>query len=286
MKKNKIFRFIFLLILFLFVTLNRKKIFSTFINLNNNIRIINFKLVNSKKIILDRINTYKSKINYVNNFSTKLKNENEMKIEMELLKSKIVELDNLKEENDNLRSNLKLVNKSKTEYIVGEVIHIDSLNKEDSIFINKGYDDGIESDLPVLYNSNLIGKIGNVSKNYSEVELISNTNFKISVLINSNISAILRGRGDLSFYINNFNVEGAEKIQRFNIKTSGISEKFPGNIIIGNFYKRDEKKLVENKELHIKLNFDYKDLDTVVVYKFDKSRHSLIREIKEKEGKK
>ena len=52
-----------------------------------------------------------------------------------------------------------------------------------SIIINRGSNDGVSKNLPVLSSNGVIGKITAVSSSTSEVQLISDVNFRLSVKI-------------------------------------------------------------------------------------------------------
>ena len=190
-----------------------------------------------------------------------------------------IEYENLVRENRELRENLELKSNSTSEYIVANTILIESLIEDNILYIDKGANDGIEQYLPVLLNGNVIGRINRVSKNYSEVQLLSNPDFKMAVDINGHIQGILRGKGNSEFVINNFNDELVDKISLFNIKTSGISELYPKGLSIGKFNVSNKKSLIDNKTLILKLNFDLSKVSTLVVYKYDKNKINLINKI-------
>lgn len=282
-KNNKKFGIRIVMILFIiFIIIIFKE--NIYINIGNFFSNINLRLVNSKTMIYSSINNYKNNLNYINNLEEKMKEVETLKLELEKYKIKEMDYNNISKENDELKQYLNLKKENPSDYIVSEVILIEEFQKEDVIYINKGSKDGIEEDLPVMINGEIIGKISKVKENYSEVFLLSNPNFKISVEINNSIIAIARGRGNLEFVVNNFNVEDAEKIKYFYIKTSGISQLYPKGLNIGRFSVVDMNKLVENKELILRLNINLSKLNTVIVYKYDKSKINLINKIVEERG--
>ena len=242
---------------------------------------MNNRLVKSKSMVFEKVNNYKNKLEYIHNISKIIEENNKKNEEIELLKAKNIEYENLVRENRELRENLELKTSSTSEYIVANTILIESLLQENTLYIDKGSNDGIEQYLPVLLNGNVIGRINRVNKDYSEVQLLSNPDFKMSVDINGHIQGILRGKGNSEFVINNFNDESVDKINLFNIKTSGISEIYPKGLSIGKFNVLNKKSLIENKTLILKLNFDLSKVSTVVVYKYDKTKINLINRIVE-----
>lgn len=240
---------------------------------------MNNGLVTSKSIIFKKVDNYTNKLEYIRNISKIIDENNKKDEEIELLKAKNIEYENLVRENRELRENLELKSNSTSEYIVANTILIESLIEDNILYIDKGANDGIEQYLPVLLNGNVIGRINRVSKNYSEVQLLSNPDFKMAVDINGHIQGILRGKGNSEFVINNFNDESVYKISLFNIKTSGISELYPKGLSIGKFNVSNKKSLIDNKTLILKLNFDLSKVSTLVVYKYDKNKINLINKI-------
>ena len=70
-----------------------------------------------------------------------------------------------------------------------------------SLLINRGLDDGIVKNLPVLSSKGVIGKITAVSKSSSEVQLISDVNFRLSVKIAPDeVEGIMRWIGGCLLY--------------------------------------------------------------------------------------
>ncbi len=109
----------------------------------------------------------------------------------------------LSEENVYLRNLLNLQDKSgihidsvvfdtinynqKYSYTSAKVINNNYRKNNNYLTINKGYDDGIESDLGVINSKGIIGITKSVSKNYATVLSILNVNSRINVkLLNSN----------------------------------------------------------------------------------------------------
>ncbi len=275
-KKRIVNRLIFLSLLIITFLLNRDKIFRF---TKNTLSDIDFKLVEVKALIYDAYSRYNEKLDYLNNVEEKIEELEKLKSEIQLLNTEKMELEKFEKENTELRSYLKLENMSNKKFIVAEVILKDDLHEQDVIFINKGSKDGIEENLPVILNSNIIGKVNKVSENYSEIYLLSNPNFKMSVNVNGIFTGIIRGKGSLSFIVNNFNVEKADKIMEFSLVTSGISETYPKGLPIGTFKLQNREKLMDSKELNFSISDKIVGINTVVVYKFKNTKFKLLKEI-------
>ena len=273
-KENKLIkRFVILItvlaLLFIFkgTFFNSLEIFDTLINWMNN------KLMNVKSTIYKKELDFKERvdnINYLNKY-----NENYNKINAELQEEKIknVELKNLMAENQNLKNMLALRQQSPQEYIAANVALVENINESERIFIDKGSNDGLLRGLPVLYNGMLIGKIGEVNKNFSEVILVTSKNSRISVVLNGGDLQILRGNGDGTYSILNYNGNSTGVVQKFyKIETSGISDLFPKGLLVGSFYLKDIDTYKKKKEIVFKAPFKLSDVKQLMVYKFDNNK--------------
>ncbi|CAM3160389.1 rod shape-determining protein MreC [Streptobacillus ratti] len=279
-KKKIVKRLIFLAFVTVVFFLNKDNLFKFTKNMLSD---INFKLVETKTLIYDSYSKYNNKLNYLNNVQENIKELEKLKSEIQLLSAEKMELEKFEKENIELRSYFKLENNSNRKFIAAEVILKDDLHDHDIIFINKGSKDGIETNLPVILNSKIIGKINKVSEDYSEVYLLSNPNFKMSVNVNGIFTGIIRGKGSLNFVIKNFNVEKADKIDKFDIETSGISEIYPKKLPIGTFNLQDKTKLIDSKELNFSISDKLIGINTVVVYKFNNTKLNLLKNIERDE---
>ncbi len=231
---------------------------------------MNFKLVNVKSMIYTQTLKFKSRIkdiSYSNNYIENNKNR-----EFELQKSKIqnMELANLKRENENLRNELGMRAKNPSQYIAADVALVENFNSSERIFIDKGENQGAEMNLPVLYNGFLIGKISKIGENYSEVTLLTSKNSRLSVILNGNNMQILRGNGNGTFSIINFNEDINEK-DTFNIETSGVSDIFPRGLKVGSFYIKELNAFKQIKEMRFKPSYNIYDIQSVLIYKWSKN---------------
>jgi len=129
-----------------------------------------------------------------------------------------------------------------------------------SLLINRGLDDGIVKNLPVLSSKGVIGKITAVSKSSSEVQLISDVNFRLSVKIAPDeVEGIMRWIGeDLC------EIAELKKISDIEIGdivlTSNLSIYFPPNLPVGVVVSIFEKSDCSNRVVTMKL---FSDLSTI-----------------------
>ena len=244
---------------------------------------INFKLVKVKSKVYVYSEYIKSSFNdmlYVKRFINKSREDN---LDLQILRLKLIELEQEKAENVRLRELLELAPQEGVKYIISEVILLESVNANEKIYINKGTNQGLDADMPVLSQGVLIGRIVKADANYSEVMLLTSKKSNVSVLIDGQETGILRGTGTDKLIVENYNgdVDGTEGKQ-LRITTSGISDIFPKDIYIGTYNVVNPMVLKKTKEISTKPSFNVYNLREVIVYKVDKNR-LLHEEIKEQE---
>ena len=248
----------------------KNRIADSFQFMGNMTQSLNFKLVDVKSIIYTQTLKFKSRVKDISYSSIYI--ENNKRREFELQKSKIenMELENLKRENEKLRTELGMRAKNPSEYIAADVALVENFNSSERIFIDKGRNQGIEMNLPVFHDGFLIGKIFKVGDNYSEVTLLTSKNSRLSVILNGTNMQILRGNGNGTFSIINFNEDISEK-DTFNVETSGVSDIFPRGLKVGTFYIKELNAFKQIKEMRFKPSYNIYDIQSVLVYKWSKN---------------
>ncbi len=248
----------------------KNRIADSFQFMENMTQSLNFKLVDVKSIIYTQTLKFKSRVKDISYSSIYI--ENNKRREFELQKSKIenMELENLKRENEKLRTELGMRAKNPSEYIAADVALVENFNSSERIFIDKGRNQGVEMNLLVFHDGFLIGKIFKVGDNYSEVTLLTSKNSRLSVILNGTNMQILRGNGNGTFSIINFNEDISEK-DTFNVETSGVSDIFPRGLKVGTFYIKELNAFKQIKEMRFKPSYNIYDIQSVLVYKWSKN---------------
>ena len=157
-----------MIIIFIFLLRNKLGIVYTFSN--NLTENINFRLVKVKSMIYTKLLNYKSKQHDIKYIDEYVEINKKRDAEMQKLKVQVTELNNLLYENENLRKMLSLRENNPAEYIAADVSLVEGTDTPERIFIDKGKAQGVELNLPVLYDGYLIGKISKIGENYSEVK--------------------------------------------------------------------------------------------------------------------
>jgi len=155
------------------------------------------------------------------------------------LAHKVVEIELLEEENSELRKALNIPLREKHRLIMADII---SREMDDCFLLDKGQNQGVKKGLPVITSANvLIGRIGEVFPDYSQVVLITQRDFKFSANIASDeklIAGLCYGKGNL-----NLIMEFIPKEERFNkgdiVSSSALGGIFPQGLLIGEIDKID-----------------------------------------------
>jgi rod shape-determining protein MreC len=163
-------------------------------------------------------------------------------------------------ENIRYREFLNFKRRESIDFIGADVISKGFSSNMSSLLINRGLKDGVNKNFPVLSSKGVVGKITSVSENSSEVQLISDVNFRLSVkIVPDEVEGILR-------WISKDVCEIAElkKISDIEIGdivlTSSLSIYFPPNLPVGEVISIFEKSNSSNRIVRIKL---FSDLSTI-----------------------
>ncbi|MAS40031.1 MAG: rod shape-determining protein MreC [Candidatus Marinimicrobia bacterium] len=165
-------------------------------------------------------------------------------------------------ENENIRYRefLNFKKRENIDFVGADVLSKGVSANMSSIIINRGSNDGVSKNLPVLSSKGVIGKVVAVSKSSSEVQLISDVNFRLSVKIAPDeVEGIMRWIGeDLC------EVAELKKISDIEIGdivlTSSLSIYFPPNLPIGEVVSTFEKSDSSNRVVTMRL---FSDLSTI-----------------------
>ncbi len=222
--------------------------------------------------------------------------------------SKTQENKNLKEENQRLLSQIFTLQENAKQYqaikeiaqatqsdnfklVIAQALNLDTFN--DSIIINKGSDDGIYENMPVISSTKVLyGKISKVYKNFSQVALISKKNSVVDVKIypvksasqneavsseggqfngvkaqdaaENTVLGAVKGSGNLSLYLDL--VSSDSKINEGDtIVTSGLERIFPKDLLIGSIISIDKNDLKPFQTARLQSFFDIKSTDNLFI---------------------
>ena len=275
---------IIIIIIVLFAFKNR--ITSSFTFMDGITQSVNFRLVKVKSMLYTQVLKLRSRVNDISYIDDYIENNKTRDFELQKNKVQNMELAYVKQENENLRKMLDMRQKTQAEFIAADVALVENGNSSEKMYINKGSAQGIKINLPVMFDGYLIGKISKVSEDYSEVTLLTSKTSKLSVVVNNGSLQILRGNGNGTYSIQNYNETSVNKDTIFNIETSGVSDILPRGIRIGTFKVTELNAFSKMKEVRFKPNVNIFDIQSVMVYKWsinDSINTQIQKELKAQE---
>ena len=166
-------------------------------------------------------------------YPTILKENLSLRKEAAVLKNENVQLREILAENERLKSLLSFKRKSSFRLIAARVIAKDTSSWKKSITIDKGLNDGVYLEMPVITPAGLVGWVKGVGSVSAQVMLITDINSKVAALIQkTRLEGIVEGSGGqwcrLKF------IEAEAEIDKGQIVvTSGLSSIIPKGLIIG-----------------------------------------------------
>jgi rod shape-determining protein MreC len=185
-----------------------------------------------------------------------LTRENEfLREENKELLSRIVEIGDLREENEELRTALGLGLADDYELTEARVFSVNL--EQDFVLINKGKQDGIEKGMPVIdFHNVLIGRVEEVYANQSEVFLISNQALKFSVEIEGKkINGLVKGKGKGEVFLDLVPKE-EDLVSGALITTAGLEANFPHGLLVGRIGEIEKTDLAPFQKASIELFSD------------------------------
>jgi rod shape-determining protein MreC len=243
-----------------------------------------FQLGGFRTVIVGSVGWLQSVIDWVPN-PVALKSENRAVRELNLyLSSELIRSRKSIIENEKLKNMLSLRDTTKMELLPADVIGETIVELRKYVTINKGIDDGIAEGMAARTDAGLVGWIVAVNKNYSLIELINNSNVKVSTKIQRNsINGIIEWKGDKEF--NMINVPDSYDMKVGDILlTSNYSNKYPADIPVGRITVAEHKVGSLFKIVKIAPLVDFSSLEQVFVISYlpNPERMGLIKEMEAK----
>jgi rod shape-determining protein MreC len=181
----------------------------------------------------------------VSAFTTGLKNLQELEednhrlqVENNELKARNQLLSDLHEENARLRNALGYRERSVFQLVPARVVARDSSTWWNTIKIDRGFNDGVEPEMPVVTELGLVGKTTTVAGNMATVLLVSDESCRVAVSVEgTRHQGIASGERvhsaqapllSLTFLDKDANLQPGKRVF-----TSGVGEVFPSGVLVG-----------------------------------------------------
>jgi rod shape-determining protein MreC len=166
------------------------------------------------------------------------RDNNSLRVENRALKATNQALRDVEHEVNRFRHALNYRERSVFRLVPAEIVTRDASTWWRTVTINRGTDDKIESDMPVVTDEGLVGKTTTVSKNISIVLLVSDENCKVAATVEgTREQGIISGERvasgitpslNLNFLSKQANLQPGQKTY-----TSGVGGVFPSGLLVG-----------------------------------------------------
>ena len=140
----------------------------------------------------------------------------------------VMQLSIVRQENSRLRSLLASPVSNEIKKMFAEILSVDGDPYSHQVVINRGTNDGVYEDQPVLDEKGIVGQILHVGVSSSRVILISDISHAIPVRIQRNgLRLIASGSGQIDRLVHNFVPHSADIKTGDLLVTSGLGGKYP-----------------------------------------------------------
>src|SRR3954462_12492358 len=161
-----------------------------------------------------------------------------LQVEIRQLKATNQGLRDVEREVNRLRHALQYKERSVFKLVPAEIIARDSSTWWHTVTINRGKEDNIEGDMPVVTDEGLIGKTTTVSENISIVMLVSDENCRVASKVEgTREQGIVAGEriagGQTPLLDMNFLSKQADLKPGQKVYTSGVGGVFPSGLLVG-----------------------------------------------------
>lgn len=164
----------------------------------------------------------------------------ELRTEIESLKLKISDFKETKLENERLRRLLKFQSENAFKTISAQVIGHDVSHWTYYVTINKGSQDGVYQEMPVLAGEGLVGKVVDLTPHAANVILLVDSDSKVSALIQeSRDVGLVEGDGTPLLKMSYIDLHAQIQVGQ-TVVTSGLGGVYPKGIPIGSIIQIGE----------------------------------------------
>lgn len=188
-----------------------------------------------------------------------------LKEETDVLKARMVGLEEVILENARLENLLKFKRKLVYSSVVANVIGRDPSYWNSTMIIDKGGSDGIRQGMPVVSALGIVGKIAEVSRDTSKVVLLMDPQFSVSALVQGPresglVSGTLQGVCRMRYLRSGAKIRIGDKVI-----TSKLSSSFPEGLLIGEIIAINDNSKKPTTECIIQPSVALSQIEEVLV---------------------
>ncbi len=188
-----------------------------------------------------------------------------LKEEISALRERSDALQEAELEGGRLRRLLELKEETGLPLKAARVIGMDVTNWFRTLFIDKGFKDGIIRNMPVMSPDGVVGRVVEVMPHASKVQLVNDPNSSISAILQKDrfiglIIGDLMGKGRMRYLPMTAEIEVGEKVI-----TSGHGGVFPKGVPIGRIEQLERKGGSFFQEAKVAFSVDFTRLEEVLI---------------------
>lgn len=193
------------------------------------------------------------------------KNSEKLKRQIDDLEKKIFELEELQRENKRLKDLLKFGEDLAFNKVLARVIGWDANGNIKVIRINKGSDDGIKVESPVIASDGLVGYVYRVSESYADVITILDQNNRIDgIIVRTRSHGIVEGYSN-GQCIMKYVTRSEPIVEGDLVMTSGLGKIYPKALRVGKVSKIERESYGITQFVEIEPAVDFGKLEEVIV---------------------
>ncbi len=201
------------------------------------------------------------------------KENDELKVKLAEANRTVIELDDIKKENQNLTDMLSLSRTIKREGVGARVIASNVMAEFKTVELDRGLNSGIRKNMAVIGAGGLVGRIGRVAANEATVLLISDPNSSGDVFIQrSNARALLVGASQGVEARPFYSLSRLEYLRKASdvmdgdvVVTSGLDRVFPPGVPVGTVHSVETNETGVFRGAHVVPFVDLQALKEVLV---------------------
>ncbi|MBN1155441.1 rod shape-determining protein MreC [candidate division KSB1 bacterium] len=168
-------------------------------------------------------------------------------------------------ENQRLRQLISFIRESDYSFTVARVLSVDKMGFMNQLILDVGKDQSMEKGMPIVLPEGMIGRIYEVTDDYSIGQLLFDKNFRISVkILRNNVKGILtweEGNTMLMTQVAN----RADILVADSVVTSGFSRIFPEGIYVGRVTAAENSRRSLFMDIRVKPDVDVSQLEEVLI---------------------
>lgn len=170
--------------------------------------------------------------------------------------------------------------------LTAKVIARNSSNWYDTVVINRGSNDGVQKDMPLINHQGLVGRVINVSPRASEILLIIDQQGSVGARVRETreTPGVIEGMGDGSNKLAMIHMPHDAEIEiDHTIVTSGLGGLYPAGVRIGQVISIEEESNGLMKRATVEPFVDFAKLEEVLVILDVSETYNLKKELEEQE---